>query len=73
MFMILGRDEVLIARTCLGFLSDLPLGKSKAGQEGVIDSFKEKRLYLESCRSGSGFGQILVFQGVDPGQGKKKW
>ena len=68
--MKLGRDEVLIARTCLGFLSDPPLGGSKAGQEGVKESFKEKRLYLECCRSGSGFGQI--FQGVDPGRGKKK-
>ena len=64
--MKLGRDEVLMAR----FLSDPPWGGSKAGQEGFKDkSFKDKRLYLECCHSGSGFGQI--FQGVDPGRGKK--
>ena len=55
---------------CLDFLSDPPLGGSKAGQEGVKESFKDKKLYLECCHSGRGFGQI--FQGVDPGQGKKK-
>ena len=32
------------------------------------ESFKDKRLYLECCHSGRGFGQI--FQGVDPGWGK---
>ena len=53
---------------CLGFLSDLPCVGYKAGQEGLKESFKDKRLYLECCHSGSGFGQI--FQGVDPGQGK---
>ena len=55
---------------CLGFLSDPPWVGSKAGQEGVKESFKDKRLYLECCRSGGGFCQI--FQGVDPGRGKKK-
>ena len=54
---------------CLDFLSDPPWGGSKTGQEGVKESFKDKRLYLECCHSGSGFGQI--FQGVDPGRGKK--
>ena len=48
---------------CLGFLSDLPWGGSKAGQEGVKESFKDKRLYWECCHSGSGFGQILWIQG----------
>ena len=55
---------------CLGFLSDSPWGGSKAGQEGVEESFKDKRFNLECCHSGSGFGQI--FQGVDPGRGKKR-
>ena len=68
MFMELCRDEVLMAHTCLGFLSDPPWGGSKAGQEGFKDSFKDKWLYLECCHSGSGFG--LIFQGVDPGWGK---
>ena len=53
---------------CLGFLSDLPWGGSKAGQEGFKESFKDKMLYLECCHSGSDFGQI--FQGVDPGRAK---
>ena len=68
-FMKFGRDEVLMARICvnLGFLSDPLWGGSKAGQE-VKESFKDKRLYLECCHSGSGFGQI--FQGVDPGRAK---
>ena len=57
--MKLGRDEVLMAHTCLGFVSDLPWGISKAGQEGVKESFKDKRLHLECCHSGSGFGQIF--------------
>ena len=67
-----GWDEVLIARTCfLGvFLSDTPWGGSKAGQEGVKESFKDKRLYFECCHSGSGFGQI--FAGVDQGRGKNR-
>ena len=43
---------------CLDFLSDPPLGGLKAGQ-GVKESFKDKRLYLECCHSGSDFGQIL--------------
>ena len=70
--MKLGRDEVLTHCThmCLDFLSDPPWGGSKTGQEGVKESFKDKRLYLECCHSGSGFGQI--FQGVDPGRGKKR-
>ena len=51
-------------------LSDPPWGGSKAGQEGFKQSFKDKRLYLECCHSGSGFGQI--FQGVDPGRGKNR-
>ena len=38
------------------------LGGSKAGQEGVRESFKDRRLYLECCHSCSGFCQI--FQGV---------
>ena len=40
---------------CLGFLSDLSWGGSKAGQEGVKESFKDKSLYLKCCHSGSGF------------------
>ena len=52
----------------LAFLSDPPWDGSKAGQEGVKESFKDKRLYLECCHSGSDFDQI--FQGVDPGRGK---
>ena len=44
---------------CLGFLSDPPWGVSKAGQEGVKESFKDKRLHFECCYSGSGLGQIL--------------
>ena len=31
---------------CLGFLSDLPWGGSKAGQEGFKGSFKDKRQIL---------------------------
>ena len=62
-------DEALVAHTCLGFLSDPPWGGSKAGQ-GFKESFNDKRLYLECCHSGSGFGQI--FQGVDPGRGKNR-
>ena len=55
----------------LGFLLlDLPRDGSKAAQEGVKESFKEKILYLEFCHSGSGLGQI--FQGLDPGQGKNR-
>ena len=54
----------------LDFLSGPPWGGSKAGQEGVKESFKNKRLYLEYCYFGSGFGQM--FQGVDPGQGKNR-
>ena len=54
-----GRDEVLMAlHMCLGFLSDPPLGGSKAWQEGVKESFKDKRLYFVCCHSGSGFGHI---------------
>ena len=69
--MKLGRDEVLIASTCgLCFLSDQPWGGSKAGQEEVKKSFKDKSLYLECCHSGSGFGQI--FQGGGSRAGKKK-
>ena len=70
--MILCRDEVLMARTCvcLGFISDPPWGGSKAGQEGFKESFKDKRLYLECGHSGSDFSQI--FQGVDQGRGKNK-
>ena len=37
-------------------LSDPPWDGSKAGQEGFKESFKDKRLYLECCHSGSGFG-----------------
>ena len=55
---------------CLGFLSDLLWGGSKAGQEGVKESFKDKKFYSECCYSGSGFGEI--FQGVDPGLGKNR-
>ena len=55
---------------CLGLLSDLPWGGSKAGQEVFKEIFKDKRLYLECCHFGSGFGQI--FQGVDPGRGKNR-
>ena len=40
------------------------------GQEGVRESFKDRRLYLERCHSCSGFGQI--FQGVDIGRGKNR-
>ena len=71
MFMKLGRDELSshCLHMCLGFLSDPPLGGSKAGQEGVKESFQDKILYLEYCHSGTGFGQI--FQGVDPGREKK--
>ena len=47
-----GRDEVLSPHMCLGFLSDLPWGGSKAGQEGVKVSSKDKRLYLEWSHSG---------------------
>ena len=54
---------------CLGFLSDTPWGGSKAGQEGVKESFKNKMLYLQCCHPGSSFRQI--FQGVDPWRGKK--
>ena len=50
-------------------LTDPPWGGSKAGQEGVKESFKDKRLYLECCHSGSGFGQI--FQGWIHGSAKK--
>ena len=51
-------------------MSDPPWGGSncKAGQ-GVKETFKDKRLFLKCCHSGSGFGQI--FQGVDLGWGKK--
>ena len=47
------RDEVLMARTCmcLGFLSDPPWGGSKAGQERLKESFKDKRLYLALTKS----------------------
>ena len=38
------------------------------GQEGVRESFKDRRLYLECCHSCSIFGQI--FQGVDLGRVK---
>ena len=56
---------------CLGFLLDPPRGGSKAGQEGVKESLKEKNLYLECCcHSGSGLGQI--FKGVDPGRGENR-
>ena len=55
---------------CLCFLSDPPWGVSKAGQEGVKRELQDVRLYLECCNFGSGFGQL--FQGVDPGRGKKK-
>ena len=55
---------------CLGFLSDPPWGGSKVGQEGGKESFKDKRLYLECCHSGSGFSQI--FQGMDSGRGKNR-
>ena len=48
-------------------LSDTLWGGSKA-EQGVKESFKDKRLYLECCHSGSGFGQI--FQGIDPGRAK---
>ena len=67
------RGETLCYNTrhmCLGFLSDPPWGGSMSEQEGFKESFKDKRLYLECCHSGSGFGQIC--QGVDPGRGKKK-
>ena len=46
------------------------LGGSKAGQEGVRENFKDRRLYLECCHSCSGLGQI--FQGVDLGRGKNR-
>ena len=42
---------------CLDFLSDPPWGGSKTGQ-GVKESLKDKRLYLECCHSGGGFRQI---------------
>ena len=42
MFMKLGRDEVLMTRTCLGFLSDPCCGGSKAGQEGIKETLKTK-------------------------------
>ena len=64
-----GRDEVLIARICVEAFYQIHPGRSKAGQE-VKESFKDKRLYLECCHSGSGFGQI--FQGVDPVRGKNR-
>ena len=66
--MKLVRDEVIMAQHMyLGFLSGPPWGESKATQ-GVKESFKDKRLYLECCHSGSGFSQI--FQELDPGRGK---
>ena len=43
--MKLGRDEVLIARSCVK--ADPPCGGSTAGQEGVKEGFKDNRLYLE--------------------------
>ena len=62
--MKLGRDEVRMARICVyAFLSDPPWGGSKAGQKGFKESFKDKRLYLECCHSGSGFGKIFQGQG----------
>ena len=56
----------------LRLLSDPHWGGSTAGQEGVKESFKDKKalINLEFCNSGSGFGQI--FQGVDPGRAKKE-
>ena len=68
MFMKLGRDKAPLPADVFRLLSDLPWGGSKAGQEGVNESFKDERLYLECFHSGSGFGQI--FQGLDPGRGK---
>ena len=70
--MKLGRDEVLMAlHMCLGISPDQPRGGSKAGQEGVKESFKEKKPLLGMLSySGSGLGRI--FQGMDPGQGKNR-
>ena len=67
--MKLGRDEFSLPAHVLRHLSDPPCGGSTAGQEGVKESFKDKRLYLECCHSGSDIGQM--FQGVDPGRAKK--
>ena len=59
--MKLGRDimEFSLPAYVFRLLSDLPWDGSKAGQEGVKESFKDKWLYLECCHSGSGFGQAL--------------
>ena len=69
MFMKLDRDEVPMARTFVKAFYQIRPGVDPR-QEGVKESFKDKRLYLECCHSGSGLGQIL--QGVDPGHGKNR-
>ena len=54
----------LFIRSALGWIQ----GRARWSQREIQ---REKALlqYLECCLSGSGFGQI--FQGVDPGRGKK--
>ena len=64
-----GRDEVLMARICVkAFYQIHPGVDPRQGKKSK--SFKDKRLYLECCHSGRGFGQI--FQGVDPRWGKNR-